>query len=75
MKRDRKRPGSGTPAPLRLEDALYAVVKREVESGQVRQDTWETAVRLSNGNDNRAIAAYIRLRVRALLEAHESRQR
>jgi hypothetical protein len=58
----------------RLEDALYALARREVETAQVRPETWEVAQRLSRGDDRRAVAAYIRIRVRALLEAHEARK-
>ena len=65
---------SRTAGPIRLEDALYAVAKREIESGELRQDVWKTALRLGNGNDGRAVSAYLRLRVRALLTAHEERQ-
>jgi hypothetical protein len=59
----------------KLEDALYALAQREIESGDVRQETWETAQRLARGNDRRAVAAYIRIRVRVLLKAHEARNR
>jgi hypothetical protein len=59
----------------KLEDALYALARRELETGDVRPETWETAVRLSRGDDRRAVAAYIRIRVRALLEADEARKK
>jgi len=59
----------------KLEDALYALAQREIDTGDVRQETWETAQMLARGNDRRAVAAYIRIRVRVLLEAHEARNR
>jgi hypothetical protein len=70
-----RRFGSRKQPYAKLEDALYAVAKRELETGDVRPETWETAQRLSKGDDRRAIAAYIRIRVRVLLEAHEARKK
>ena len=67
--------GAGASGSVRLEDALHAVAKREIESGMVRPDAWEMAQRLSKGDDRRAVSAYIRIRVRSLLEAHEARKR
>jgi hypothetical protein len=64
---------SRTEQPKRLEDALYALAERELETGDVHTETWETAQRLARGDDRRAIAAYIRIRVRVLLAAHEAR--
>ena len=67
----RKSPGA---SPARLEDAFYAIAQREIESGKLRRAAWKTALRLANGEEHRAVAVYIRLRVRALLAAHEARQ-
>jgi hypothetical protein len=61
-------------ATLRLAQALHALVTREIESGDLRPAVWDTARRLTNGEEQRAVAAYIRMRVRALLAAHEARQ-
>jgi hypothetical protein len=72
-KSGRSRP-PGAPY-ARLEDALYALAQQELETGDVRPETWETAQRLSRGDDRRAVAAYIRIRVRALLAAHEARKK
>ena len=75
MKRGGGMVGSGASGSVRLEDALYAVAKREIESGTVRPEAWQMAQRLSRGDDRRAVSAYIRIRVRTLLEAHEARKR
>lgn len=61
--------------PQRLEQALLAVARRELESGEPRPEVWETALRLARGDDRRAVSAYLRLRVRALFAAHEARTR
>lgn len=60
------------PRYARLEDALSALARRELETGAVRAEVWETALRLAHGDGRRAAAAYVRLRVRALLLAHEA---
>ena len=74
MKRRGDAVGDRAPDPPRLEDALYNVGMREIESGKLHQDIWQKALELSRGDDRRAIGAYVRIRVRALLEAHEARQ-
>ncbi|MCU0834336.1 MAG: hypothetical protein MUC77_07860 [Chromatiaceae bacterium] len=63
------------PRPRRLEEALLEVARRELEAGEPRPEVWETALRLARGDDRRAVSAYLRLRVRALLAAHEARAR
>jgi hypothetical protein len=45
-----------------------------IESGNLRRAVWETALRLANGGDHRALAGFIRLHVRALQAAQEARQ-
>ena len=65
--------GRQKPRPPRLEDALREVARRELERGEPRPAVWETAQRLARGDERRAVSAYIRLRVRALLGAHEAR--
>jgi hypothetical protein len=74
MKRRRDAAGHRAPDPPRLEDALYNVAMREIESGKLHQDIWQKALELSRGDDRRAIGAYVRIRVRVLLEAHEARK-
>jgi hypothetical protein len=60
--------------PVRLEDALCALARRKIASGELRRAVWELALRLARADERRAVDAYIRLRVRALLAAHEARQ-
>jgi hypothetical protein len=74
MKRRRDAVGHRAPDPPKLEDALYNVAMREIDSGKVHQDIWQKALELSRGDDRRAIGAYVRIRVRSLLEAHEARE-
>lgn len=66
---------SPKPRRQRLEDALLAVARRELETGALRPAVWDTALRLARGDHRRAVATYLRLRARAMLEAHEARAR
>jgi hypothetical protein len=66
---------SPTDYGARLADALHALVKGEIESGDLRRAVWKIAFRLANGDEQRAISAYVGLRVRALLAAHKARRR
>jgi len=50
------------------EERLYAQVVKEIEAGQRRDGLWAKALTLSNGDENRAKAEYIKLRVQSLLD-------
>jgi hypothetical protein len=63
------------PRYTRLEDALWALARRELETGEVRVAVWETALRLAHGDGRRAVGTYIRLRVRALLLGEDTHER
>ena len=50
------------------EERLYAQVVQEIEAGQRRDGLWAKALTLSSGDENRAKAEYIKLRVQSLLD-------
>jgi hypothetical protein len=65
---------SRKPCQSTLDEALLAVARREIETGEIKPDTWDIANQLSKGNEQRAISAYVRMRVRVLLNAHIKRE-
>ncbi len=66
---------SRKPRHSTIDEALLAVARREVETGDIKPDVWDIANELSKGNEQRAISAYVRLRVRVLLDAHLKREK
>ena len=66
---------SRKPRHSTIDQALLAVARREIETGDIKPDAWDIANQLSKGNEQRAISAYVRLRVRVLLDAHLKREK
>ena len=73
MRQKRELLRSRKPRHSTINEALLAVARREIETGDIKPDAWDIANQLSKGNEQRAISAYIRLRVRVLLDAHLKR--
>lgn len=52
----------------RLEESIYEAVYEEIETGMMRKGLWAKALANSDGNENQAKAAYIKLRATAMMD-------
>ena len=54
-----------------LEEKLYELVSKEIESGQKRAGLWAKAIAISDGDEEKTKAEYIKLRVQSVKDENE----